>query len=140
MKLENMDVSLTAKETSYYIDDKKYIISGDSNYKLYSYILGLDVNIDTEEVKFNTKLVDYKNTNNHEIFIEDLFSIDENLTKENIINKAFEVYENLQYAWSNFDYEEMRKLVSDELYNQYKLQLDTLKIKNQRNVMEDIKY
>ena len=136
----NMDVSLTAKETSYYIDDKKYIISGDSNYKLYSYFLGLDVNIDTEEVKFNTKLVDYKNTNNHEIFIEDLLSIDENLTKENIINKAFEVYENLQYAWSNFDYEEMRKLVSDELYNNYKLQLDTLKIKNQRNVMEDIKY
>ena len=32
----------------------------------------------------------------------------------------------------------MRKLVSDELYNSYKYQLETLKLKKEQNIMKDI--
>lgn len=46
----------------------------------------------------------------------------------------------LQTAWMNFDYEKIRMLVTDELYNQYSMQLETLKMKNQVNVMRNFSY
>ena len=39
----------------------------------------------------------------------------------------------IQKAWSNFDYNTLRGKVTDELYNQYKMQLDTLKSKSEVN-------
>ena len=40
----------------------------------------------------------------------------------------------------NFDYDTIRELVSDEMYNMYSMQLDTLKVKGQKNIMENISY
>ena len=39
----------------------------------------------------------------------------------------------------NFDYETLRKLTTNELYNMYSMQLDTLKVKNEQNIMSDFK-
>ena len=41
-------------------------------------------------------------------------------------------------AWMNFNYEKLRKLTSDELYNTYESQLKVLKAKKQQNIMSDI--
>lgn len=54
--------------------------------------------------------------------------------------QAFNIYKELQYAWMNFDEERIRKLTTDEMYNMYLMQLDTLKVKNQKNIMYDIDY
>ena len=54
--------------------------------------------------------------------------------------EAFNIYKGLQYAWMNFDEETIRRLTTDEMYNMYLMQLDTLKVKNQKNLMYDIKY
>ena len=54
--------------------------------------------------------------------------------------QAFNIYKEIQYAWMNFDEEKIRKLTTDEMYNMYLMQLDTLKVKNQKNLMYDIKY
>ena len=54
--------------------------------------------------------------------------------------EAFNIYKELQYAWMNFDEDTIRKLTTDEMYNMYLMQLDTLKVKNQKNLMYDIKY
>ena len=54
--------------------------------------------------------------------------------------QAFNIYKELQFAWMNFDEESIRKLTTDEMYNMYLMQLDTLKVKNQKNIMYDIKY
>lgn len=51
---------------------------------------------------------------------------------------AFEIYQNIQIAWMNFDYDTLRKYVTDEMFNMYKEQLQTLKVKNQQNIMENI--
>lgn len=51
---------------------------------------------------------------------------------------AFELYKNIQIAWMNFDYDTLRKYVTDEMFNMYKEQLQTLKVKNQQNIMENI--
>ena len=54
--------------------------------------------------------------------------------------QAFNIYKELQYAWMNFDEDTIRKLTTDEMYNMYLMQLDTLKVKKQKNLMYDIKY
>lgn len=54
--------------------------------------------------------------------------------------EAFNIYKKIQYAWMNFDEELIRKNTTDEMYNMYLMQLDTLKVKSQKNVMYDIKY
>ncbi len=59
------------------------------------------------------------------------------LTPVEIQDQVFEIYKNIQIAWTNFDYETMQKYTSDEMFNMYKMQLETLKMKNQKNVMSD---
>lgn len=62
------------------------------------------------------------------------------IDNEKIVNDAFKNYKELQIAWMNFDYDKIKELVSDEMYNMYTNQLETLKIKNQQNVMSDIEF
>ena len=64
--------------------------------------------------------------------------IDSTLNKEKILDKTFDLYYQLQNAWMEFDEASIRKLVSDELYNSYNMQLNDLREKNQKNIMEDI--
>ena len=52
-------------------------------------------------------------------------------------NQTFEIYKKIQIAWMNFDYDSMRKCVTDEMFNMYKSQLTTLSVKKQTNVMKD---
>lgn len=52
-------------------------------------------------------------------------------------NQAYEIYKKIQVAWMNFDYDSMRKSVTDEMFNMYKSQLTTLSVKKQTNVMKD---
>ena len=52
-------------------------------------------------------------------------------------DQAFDIYQKIQIAWMNFDYESMRKCVTDEMFNMYKSQLTTLKVKKQTNIMKD---
>lgn len=54
--------------------------------------------------------------------------------------EAFNLYKQIQYAWMNFDEDMIRKCTTDEMYNMYLMQLDTLKVKHQKNIMYDIKY
>ena len=62
-----------------------------------------------------------------------LIDFDEDKFKE----KAYELYQEIQVAWMNFDKDSIRKCVTDELYNTYSAQLATLKVKNQKNIMKD---
>jgi len=48
---------------------------------------------------------------------------------------AFEKFVAIQNAWMDFEYEKLRTLCTDELYNSYVAQLDALKIKNGKNFM-----
>jgi len=48
---------------------------------------------------------------------------------------AFNTFVEIQNAWMNFDYDKLRALCTDELYNTYTAQLDTLKLKNGKNIM-----
>ena len=52
-------------------------------------------------------------------------------------NMAYKKFIAIQNAWSEFDYDKIRELCTDELYNSYISQLDTLKLKKGKNVMSD---
>ena len=65
------------------------------------------------------------------------FSKYPNFNKDNFLSEAFEIYKGIQTAWSEFDYDSIRKLTTDEMYNMYKMQLETLNIKNEKNIMKD---
>ena len=54
--------------------------------------------------------------------------------------EAFNIYKTIQFAWMNFDTDTIRKYTTDEMYNMYLMQLETLKVKNQKNLMYDIRY
>lgn len=60
------------------------------------------------------------------------------LDKEKFTNMVCEKYIKLQEAWVNFDYDTIRKLTTDDLYNSYKSMLESLKRKKQRNIIDDI--
>ena len=62
-----------------------------------------------------------------------------NLDYDYIIDKAYQIYENVQVAWMNFDYDTLRDNLSDELYNVYRVQLESLSLKNKKNIMKGFK-
>lgn len=141
----NVEVLLNSSEKNYYVDDNSKFLKGNKEIEDVKYILGLDIDIRDNSIVFNTKVKDFSDSSEYRSIIdsvstESLLKLDSSLTIENIIKETYKTYESLQYAWSNFDYEGMRKLVSDEIYNDYIYQLDTLKLKKQQNVMKDIEF
>lgn len=60
------------------------------------------------------------------------------LTEEypEILTNGYKIYREVQDAWMNFDYDALRKLVTDDLFNSYQNQLKTLELKEQQNIME----
>lgn len=75
----------------------------------------------------NNEFIITSDNKQEENFDEDLF----------IIKKIYEFIQ-LQEAWMNFDYDKLHENITDELYNQYKMQLETLKTKKQKNIIKDI--
>lgn len=63
-----------------------------------------------------------------------------NFNKEYFLKARYNDYLGIQKAWTDFDYDTIRSMVTDELYNQYEMQLDTLKVKNEKNVMSEFEY
>ncbi len=53
--------------------------------------------------------------------------------------EVFDKFVKIQEAWMNFDYSALQNLCTDESYNTYKAQLETLKLKNGQNIMSDFK-
>lgn len=81
----------------------------------------------------NTKSSNYK-----DIDIQKITSIDSNLNPLEFKSEAFNIYKDIQTAWMEFDTDTIRKLTTDEIYNMYSSQLETLKLKGQKNIMKDI--
>ena len=52
--------------------------------------------------------------------------------------KLFNVYKDIQLAWAKNNIEPVRNILSDELFNTYQMQIDSMIQTNQRNEMKDI--
>jgi hypothetical protein len=79
-------------------------------------------------------------TDNPELFVDNVESINMYLPKITLSKLKDELYQdfvNIQKAWMDFDYNKLRELCTDELFNSYKTQLKVLKAKNEQNIMSD---
>ena len=61
------------------------------------------------------------------------------INREEFDKMVYDKYVEIQNAWTDFDYDKLQKLLTDELYNSYVMQLDALQLKNQKNIMSDFK-
>lgn len=72
-----------------------------------------------------------------DISLEDLQKVLPNETLEDLKLKLYQRFKDIQDAWENFNYDALREMCTDELAESYISQLDTLKLKNGKNVMSD---
>lgn len=79
-----------------------------------------------------------KSNNYQDTSIQKILSVDPTLNIAAFKSKAFNIYKDIQTAWMNFDTDTIRNLTTDEIYNMYSSQLETLKLKKQKNIMSDI--
>ena len=57
-----------------------------------------------------------------------------NYTIDSIKKEAYDKFVAIQKSWMNFDYDTLRDLCTDELYNSYYAQLEALKVKENQNI------
>lgn len=93
-----------------------------------------------EDPAFENLSSETENNNYIDIDQSKINEIDPNISIEEFKKKAFNIYKDIQEAWMNFDTDKIRKLTTDEIYNMYSSQLETLKLKNQKNIMKNIEY
>lgn len=84
------------------------------------------------------KKVVTKTNNYQDTSIQKIKEVDPTLNIADFKSRAFNIYKDIQTAWMNFDTDTIRKLTTDEIYNMYTSQLETLKLKKQKNIMKDI--
>ena len=54
-----------------------------------------------------------------------------------LLDECYRIFYDVQKSWMEFDYDKLRELVTDELFNQYQNQLKQLELKGEKNIMED---
>lgn len=57
--------------------------------------------------------------------------------KQEFLLNGYKIYCDVQDAWMNFKLENVKDILTDELYNMYKSQLSTLEVKGEQNIMKD---
>lgn len=82
--------------------------------------------------------VSSKSNNYQDVSPSKIVEVDEEINIADLKSKTFTIYRDIQTAWMNFDTDTIRKLTTDEIYNMYSSQLETLKLKGQKNIMKDI--
>jgi len=75
--------------------------------------------------------------NYNQITQEEANKVTPNFNIEEFNFKAYQIFYDVQIAWMNFDYDKLKELLTDELYNTYLMDLEALKVKNQKNTMKD---
>ena len=83
-------------------------------------------------------MIEKEKQKNAELTEEKIHSVDPNLNIAKFKENSFKIYRAIQIAWMNFDYTNLKKLTTAELYSIYESQLKTLSLKKQKNIMKDI--
>ena len=65
---------------------------------------------------------------------------DKKFNEEEFNKEAFNIYKDIQINWMNFNLKDIKPLLSDDIYENYKKKLDNLKKENRKNIMDNIEY
>lgn len=72
--------------------------------------------------------------------LDELKNIDKKFNEEEFDNETFNIYKDVQVAWCDFKLNDIKTIISSELYDKYKEKLEELKKNNQKNIMSDIEF
>lgn len=75
---------------------------------------------------------------NIKLKISNIKKIDLLFDEKAFLNKSFDIYKDIQIAWCNFKLYKIKNIISEELFNKYKEQIDKLKSAKQKNIMDKI--
>ena len=126
-----------------------YSSSNDVTFDFYSLVLAtiifviLAIVLSIKEFrKYNRSLIYKTNVQGNQIFDktiseEEIKAHIPDFNKETFLERAYNIFLEVQSAWSDFDYDMLRSLLTDELYNTYHTQLIALKAKRRKNIMYD---
>ncbi len=84
--------------------------------------------------KKNTKIIPKKYNSVSE---EEIKKIIPDFNKQRFLNDAYQKYIDIQKAYSNFDSDALKKLLSEELYQKYNPKLKAIKSKKEKNILSD---
>ena len=68
---------------------------------------------------------------------EELVKVLPDFVETEFLDKAYKIYKDVQIAWMNADMDAMKSLVTDAMYNMYSAQIQTLLLKQEKNIMKD---
>ena len=68
---------------------------------------------------------------------EEIKKIIPDFNKQRFLNDAYQKYIDIQKAYSNFDSDTLKKLLSEELYQKYNPKLKAIKSKKEKNILSD---
>lgn len=68
---------------------------------------------------------------------EELVKVLPDFVEMEFLDKAYKIYKDVQIAWMNADMDAMKSLVTDAMYNMYSAQIQTLLLKQEKNIMKD---
>lgn len=71
---------------------------------------------------------------------DEVDQIDKTIKIDELMDYTFDLFVKVQKAWMDFKYDDLRNYLSDELFNNYKMQLETLELEMGKNIMDDFKY
>lgn len=57
--------------------------------------------------------------------------------KEYFLQDGYNIYYKVQEAWMNFKLDDVKDIITNQLYSMYSSQLETLKVKGEQNIMQD---
>ncbi len=69
---------------------------------------------------------------------EDIKKVLPNETRESLVKNAFDIYYKLEDCYNNQNEKELRNYTSNSMYNMYIMKLEEMKVKHQRNIVEQI--
>lgn len=128
-----------------------YITNGTDNFFVifvvslgFIFLFAILLSIMISENKSKNKVVTNKQTNPLENIplynLEELKKVLPDFDEKSFIEKAYKIYKDIQEAWMNADIDTIKKLVTDELYNMYNMQLQTMVMKQEKNIMKDFTF
>lgn len=164
-KEEKVPIPSVKKEESPKKEEKKKEIDSTTKYLIFFLVLGLiDVILYfSKEKKKETKKEKHCGTSDYYYYeispttkkskpdksdtlrinneISKMFTehIKDETEKQFLLNR-YQDYLAIQEARMNFDYEAINTKTTDEMYNQYRMQLEMIKKKHQRKIMKDFSY
>lgn len=128
----------SSSSSSYYSGDSTWITAIIIVVIIFVIITSMNNRNNRNRPNSGGRSISSKSNNYEDISSSKIVEVDPTINIADLKSKVFSIYKDIQTAWMNFDTDAIRKLTTDEIFNMYSSQLETLKLKGQKNIMKDI--